>query len=658
MFTRSSFAKAAWLLPAGLLLPLATSYSADVSWSNVGTGAFNLNTNWNPATVPTNLDNAIISNGGTAQLLLGEAASVAQMRVISGSLSLDDATLATELVSTGWQTTGDLQVGATGQTGALTLSGTSTITTGRVRIGGYNNGSESSNAIGSLTMTGSSSLTTANGYDFWLGNGAGSVGTLTMSGSSIINVMNTGTSARAGGTAIVTQSGTSQFITAGGYVFGEGGSTTWTATEDSVLQIGGTINIGDGNNGNSTMNVQDSAIVSSGGEFWVGNGNGGTGVYNQTGGTVSSNSWVAVGRGGAKGTFNISGGSFTKNGTGAWTGGGGMSGNNWVTNGSASNVATINQTGGTINNTGSAMILSEASGNVTSWSASAGTGNFGDFHVGFRGDATVTISGSANYGTTTVHLGTNGSTNGVLNLQGGTFAANSITEGDGNGTLTFDGGTLKARVSSVDLIAGFESGDVNLGAGGGTVDTDGNTVSISSPISGAGGLTKAGAGQLTLSGVNTYSGSTTISGGTLALGGSERLSNSSALNLNSGTLDLGGFSETLSSLSLGNTSTINFGSSMGANVLAFADSSAIAWLGTLTLSNFQVGIDTLNFSPNGLTPSQLNAISLPGYQATGLNGSGDVIFTAVPEPSSVSLMIGAALVIGGSVIVRRKRRIA
>lgn len=658
MFTRSSLAKAAWLIPAGLLLPLATSYSADVSWSNAGTGLFNLNTNWSTNTVPGASDNAIISNSGTAQLLLGDAASVAQMRVISGALSLDDATLATGLVSTGWQTTGDLQVGATGQTGALTLTGTSAITTGRVRIGGYNNGSESSNAIGSLTMSGSSVLTTANGNDFWLGNGSGSVGTLTMSGSSIIQVMNTGTSARAGGTAIVNQSGTSQFITAGGYVFGEGGSTTWTVKESSVLQIGGTINIGDGNNGNSTMNVQDTATVSSGGEFWVGNGNGGTGVYNQTGGTVTATSWTAVGRGGAKGTFNMSAGTFTKTGTGSWTGGGNQSGSNLITNGSASNVATVNHTGGTITNTASATILSENSGNVGSWSASGGTGDFGDFHVGFRGNATVTISGSANYNTTTVHLGTNASTNGVLDLQGGTFAANSITEGDGNGTLTFNGGTLKARVSSVDLIGGFESGDVSLGANGGTVNTDGNSVSISSPISGAGGFTKAGAGQLTLSGVNTYSGSTTVSGGTLALGGSERLSNSSALSLNGGTFDLGGFSETLSSLSLGNSSTINFGSSMGANVLAFGDSSAIAWTGTLTLSNFQVGIDTLNFSPNGLTPSQLNAISIPGYQATGLNGSGDVVFTAVPEPGAAHLVIGAALLIGGFAIVRRKRRTA
>jgi fibronectin-binding autotransporter adhesin len=60
---------------------------------------------------------------------------------------------------------------------------------------------------------------------------------------------------------------------------------------------------------------------------------------------------------------------------------------------------------------------------------------------------------------------------------------------------------------------------VTLNAGGGTFDTNGNTATFASTVSGAGGLTKTGIGRLSLEGNNNaYSGATTINGGTLAGG--------------------------------------------------------------------------------------------------------------------------------------------
>jgi autotransporter-associated beta strand protein len=72
---------------------------------------------------------------------------------------------------------------------------------------------------------------------------------------------------------------------------------------------------------------------------------------------------------------------------------------------------------------------------------------------------------------------------------------------------------------------------VTLNAGGGTFDTNGNTATLAGTISGAGGLTKIGAGALTLTGTNTYSGATTVNADTLFVNGS--IANS-AVTVNSG----------------------------------------------------------------------------------------------------------------------------
>jgi autotransporter-associated beta strand protein len=92
---------------------------------------------------------------------------------------------------------------------------------------------------------------------------------------------------------------------------------------------------------------------------------------------------------------------------------------------------------------------------------------------------------------------------------------------DGNlggalGGLTFDGGALQ-------LGAGFNlaaTRAINLNFGGGTIDTNGFSTTISQGIIGVGGLTKVGSGTLTLSGNNGYVGGTTVNGGTLVVDGS------------------------------------------------------------------------------------------------------------------------------------------
>ncbi|MCY2989631.1 MAG: autotransporter-associated beta strand repeat-containing protein, partial [Planctomycetota bacterium] len=122
--------------------------------------------------------------------------------------------------------------------------------------------------------------------------------------------------------------------------------------------------------------------------------------------------------------------------------------------------------------------------------------------------ASVVVSGSAsNLGnaTTAVVLGGT-STSGILSYTGS--------------TATYTRGfTLNAGGGELDVTASLQTLTVATGAitAGGllTIGGAGNT-SISSVISGAGGLTKTGSGTLTLSGSNTYTGNTTITQGTVS----------------------------------------------------------------------------------------------------------------------------------------------
>jgi outer membrane autotransporter protein len=98
------------------------------------------------------------------------------------------------------------------------------------------------------------------------------------------------------------------------------------------------------------------------------------------------------------------------------------------------------------------------------------------------------------------------------------------------GALTFNGGAL-------EFLASFNLATtraITLNAGGGTFDTNGFDTTVAQGITGAGGLTKAGAGTLTLTGTSTYAGATEVDAGTLAVNGA--LNGTSAVDVNGGIL--------------------------------------------------------------------------------------------------------------------------
>ena len=75
--------------------------------------------------------------------------------------------------------------------------------------------------------------------------------------------------------------------------------------------------------------------------------------------------------------------------------------------------------------------------------------------------------------------------------------------------ITLNGGGLQwAAGTTTDI-----SSRLALGAAGATFDTNGNNVTFATGLTGAGGITKAGAGMLTLGATNTYAGGTTVTGG-------------------------------------------------------------------------------------------------------------------------------------------------
>jgi autotransporter-associated beta strand protein len=172
-----------------------------------------------------------------------------------------------------------------------------------------------------------------------------------------------------------------------------------------------------------------------------------------------------------------------------------------------------------------------------------------DDGMGASATGTLTMSGGAYLktagGSTTFLVVHSGGGSGTLTLNGGTFSVNTLrfgdlaSDGSGTGTVNlnvgglleartivdtgtavsnfnFNGGTLRA-LDNGTLMSAMNSATVQ--AGGAVVDTNSFNVLITANLlNGGGGLTKNGAGTLTLTGSNAYAGTTTINTGILQIG--------------------------------------------------------------------------------------------------------------------------------------------
>jgi autotransporter-associated beta strand protein len=319
---------------------------------------------------------------------------------------------------------------------------------------------DGANASGSYLQTGSTNI--VNGW-FRLGGSANSTGYYTLS-NGVVNVLLQ---------AHVGEAGVGVLTVSGG---------TFTVGQNPFCLGDGDFGAG----GMGTLNMNGGTLNTAPGvDLWLGeghnNGPGGTGKMIMTGGAVNIGGWFAIGRFGGIGDLELSGGSITMS--------AGNAGN--ITLATTPSTGVVNQTGGALTNTVSQTWVAESASGT--WNLNGGTD--------VLGVALLTrLSGA----------------NGTFNLNGGDLFATQILDPGGNGTFNFNGGILHARANSGNFLQAVHG--ITVKAGGAFINSEGHDITIGQALAnGGGGLTKLGAGSLTLSGSSSYSGATVVSNGTLVV---------------------------------------------------------------------------------------------------------------------------------------------
>ena len=174
-----------------------------------------------------------------------------------------------------------------------------------------------------------------------------------------------------------------------------------------------------------------------------------------------------------------------------------------------------------------------------------------------------------------------------------------------SGKLNFNSG--KISINSITDNLDQITGEVNTTSGSdiGINVSNGNTLTISASIGGAGSIDKVGEGNLILNQSNVYTGTTTISDGTLQLNASGTLSDSTSVNVASnGTFDVN-LTNTIASIEgsgiidIASSTTLTAGDANDkefSGVIQGAGNFSKSGSGTLTLSgtNTYTGSTTIN----------------------------------------------------------------
>lgn len=473
-----------------------------------------------------NISNASTFNN-TSQTLIGESRGSTSNITVSGDSRLNTREL---LAALG----GGVKEGASAAT--ITLQDTSIWNVGTEANIAYASIGRNG-GTGNLIVKGSASF--LNFDDFSLAEEGTSTGTLTIQDAAIVAVRTPLLGRGAGGIGLVTQTGGS-FSSRGvaDFEIGVSGNATYNLSGGTVNSYGRTdvarngsstssLNISGGtfthNNadllihigagGNGTLNVSGTGLLTTTGGLYSGSDATGVGTISQTGGIINIGKNVILGDNG-KATVNLSGGQFNMKTSGTTD-------LNFVVGNNGTAQATLNISGSAdvrlMNNaslrlgntsTSADNTVNQTGGNVTSYSDNGTT-------VGGTG---IVVLGRENPSTAVDKINPSGTN--VYNLSGGTLTTGAVTKTSpaGFGVLNFDGGTLKASGNNAAFVSNLTK--VEIQAGGAKIDTNTYNVTVVNALVqgvGGGGLTKNGAGTLTLAGVNTYDGNTVINAGGLTL---------------------------------------------------------------------------------------------------------------------------------------------
>ena len=249
----------------------------------------------------------------------------------------------------------------------------------------------------------------------------------------------------------------------------------------------------------------------------------------------------------------------------------------------------------------------------------------------------------------------------TVNLNGGTLNTwrinqTSATPGNSTNLFNFNGGTLVAGGSSAVFMTALNTNAVsraNVRDGGAKIDTAGNNITIAPPLAHSdlgdaavdGGLTKLGAGTLTLSGASTYTGPTVVNQGTLV---TPLPISSSSLVLAGGTLlNLGvtNMPWPMSSAALTNTTlTLDYRSwPLNAYASAVLDITNLAVSGSVTCNIAGIGFPVTNLtlltygSGGPFAPGTFVKGTLPSGMAANLIDTGSSVVLQITAPAIQSL---------------------
>jgi autotransporter-associated beta strand protein/T5SS/PEP-CTERM-associated repeat protein len=537
---------------AALLLGVCSSQAQLEQWVGGSNNWFTAS-NWNPANVPSSANNVQVDTDMNNPAVIKSAGAAARSLSVGTNFG-DNGVLRVNQTGTLDVSPNAAFIIGNGGTGTVVLQDTSSTTAEQNLIIGSQSGS-----VGDLTVRDNAGLT----VDGQLRVGDSGQGSLTSSGTNTtgfisVGHMDVGTFNGGVGTVDLSNAGTIANLTVSGVSnVGTSGTGTLTLHDGGYMYTDG-LSIGTNSDGNGTVIVR---------------------------GELASGAFVS--------TINV------QNGNNIDVGAGGT-GDLELRNGGAASAENIH-IGRDADSVGTLLV--QGLSNVTSTPSTLTANN--DLSVG------GTQGGPGGQGLLQI------TNNGVVNVAnnmwvwgsgtgtGGTLAIDNSATFTVGGTLDFDGGVLHFIGGGVTFANNVFFGNTQS-PDGMTAQVDSAKATMTGVLSGPGGLTKIGAGNLVLQGSvdNTYTGTTTVEEGMLTL------------NAISGTTMIPG------DLVIG----LGSGGPNSAVVLLNA-SSQIADTSNVTInSDGQFDMNSMGESIHNLVINQGNVVNVPadGITTLGLNGTLDM----------------------------------